>query len=117
MTPVQAKFHPPPSQEYYKQSYPQSSYPPYPQSYWTTPPPGEGPPTSWSPGATAQSAGFAVQSGMAVSSTAQTGPPPCSSTVQTGIAASSTVQTAPPGSSRGQTELTGYLQQWAATGV
>ena len=80
-------FHPPPSQE----QYPQSSYPPYPQSFWTTPPPGDGPPTAWSTDTRSASAGL-----------------PGTSTGQTVLPGSSTGQTGLAGRSTGHPELTGY---------
>ena len=71
-------YYPPPSQE----QYPQSSYPPYPQSFWTTPPPGDGPPTAWSTGSRVQ-------------------------TATAGLTGLTTVQTGSAGTSTGQAELTG----------
>ena len=80
-------FHPPPSQE----QYPQSSYPPYPQSFWTTPPPGDGPPTAWSTDTRSVSAGL-----------------PGTSAGQTVLPGSSAGQTGLAGRSTGHPELTGY---------
>ena len=71
-------YYPPPSQE----QYPQSSYPPYPQSFWTIPPPGDGPPTAWSTGSRVQ-------------------------TATAGLTGLTTVQTGSAGTSTGQAELTG----------
>ena len=75
---------PPPNQ----QLFPQSFYPPFPQSYWSTPPPGEGPPTSWSTGSGELAAGLTGTSGT------------------TGMSGNSTENTG----------LTGYLQ-WSTEGV
>ena len=80
-------YYPPPSQE----QYPQSSYPPYPQSFWTTPPPGDGPPTAWSTDTRSVSAGL-----------------PGTSTGQTVLPGSSAGQTGLAGRSTGHPELTGY---------
>ena len=88
MYPTNLKYsnHPPPNQAHY----PQSSYPPYPQSFFTTPPPGDGPQFAWSTGSRTQTAGLAG-----------------STTVQTGFSRTRT----------GQAESSGYPQQWATTGV
>ena len=98
MYPTNLKYsnHPPPNQAHY----PQSSYPPYPQSFFTTPPPGDGPQFAWSTGSRTQTAGL-------------TG----TSTVQPGLTGSTPVQTGFSSTRTGQAELSGYPQQWTTTGV
>ena len=98
MYPTNLKYsnHPPPNQAHY----PQSSYPPYPQSFFTTPPPGDGPQFAWSTGSRTQTAGL-------------TG----TSTVQQGLTGSTPVQTGFNSTRTRQAELSGYPQQWATTGV